>query len=154
MDPKTLKSVFKKYRWVVITGVASLAVMLVLLVTGIIFASVQAIKSLQANDDWKKSASEIVTAVDDTNFFTDLALGVSQYTLAESLRRGDLVSVVDGVACINSMGGPTPKVLLEHLKRNMTNVDLASQLVEVEQAMESGIKGRSSGHCLNWLLNS
>jgi hypothetical protein len=156
MNIKLLKRLWKQHKFVLMGGLATLGLATVLLVSAVIWGASAAIKNLSAGSffDWPQSVSQVGLSGIDSNSLAGLALTLTQQSLTDSLKSGDLTAVADGIACVNSIGGPTPKAIIDHLRLNLKDASVTSQLFEVEQALTHGIKGRTSGHCLNWLLNS
>ena len=156
MDQKTIKILWKKYRVAILAGVASLGLVIILLISGIVWGSFLAVKSLTANSklNWNQTVTTLEPRTEVGSFVSELVLGLTTQALNSSLESGDLRHVVDGITCVNSFGGPTPSQVIEHMKRNISHGALSSRLEDVEQSIQSDLNKRDSSRCLNWLFNS
>lgn len=155
MNSQMMKVLWRKHKTALIVGAGSIAVVALLLVSAAVGTAYLAIKnvSAQTDFDWKQKVDKLNPTDQNLAFITELTLSLTRQTLTQSLESGDLVTVIDGIACVDSIGGPNPKMVINHIRSKTSNELLTSRLAEVEQALNSGISRRGSGQCLNWLIN-
>jgi hypothetical protein len=143
IDRKTMIRMWSKHRKLIIGSVVAFAFFATLMVGGIVWGSYAAWKQLTQSQAWGHNKG----------FVSEVVLNLTGHSLADSFESGDLRAVLDGMACVNAMGGPGPEALMAHLKNRFYDPQTTSRLTELEQLIKAGVKTRPQGSCLNWLIS-
>jgi hypothetical protein len=142
-DRKTVIRIWSKHRKLIIGGVVAFAFFATLVVGGIVWGSYATLKHLKQSQTWGQH----------NGFVSEVVLSLAGHSLGDSLKRGDLRTVLDGMACVNAMGGPGPEAVMAHLKNGFYDQVTTSLFTELEHHIKAGVKTRPQGSCLNWLIS-
>lgn len=82
----------------------------------------------------------------------NIVLTVAGEALAQSLKTEDVKVFMDGLACVDAIGGPSPETVINHLKFGISDSSLVSQLEIIEKNLSGQIKNSGPASCVDWIL--
>jgi hypothetical protein len=143
---QAVKSFIKRYETVTIIG----ASVLFLLVIGSTALFGYAILSVAAPE---VQAQGTVLAEEKAGFIKQAILDVAVGWIEENIASAESAQVVDGIACLAAVGGPSPQELLKQARQKIIdplNIEKLDELTNRITDVVSQTTGTAA--CTNWIL--
>jgi hypothetical protein len=156
MDQHTFMHLAQKHKKPIIIGILAISATMILLVSLVIWGAYKVFLSPSQTQPVAVSIDkETLTTTpspESVTTFGNAALAVFQGALTESLKSQEGNSFVDGLACVNAMGGPAPDVMIQHLRSRLSDEKLQSKLSAIEKQITNQVQSRGSTACVSWFM--
>ena len=142
----------------IIIGTAAAATTFILAVGLLGFAAIKGVNALSDNvrnlptQQWEPYPAQAASELEAAG---GVFLTASSAWLQKSLGGQEVLALKGGLRCIDSLGGPSPLHVINHLRSRISDQQLTAKLDDVARSFQSYSTVNSSARaCSDWILNS
>ena len=157
---KNLKRFIIRYKVPIIVSSIGLSMAMMAIIAGAFYLSMQAVSvaktkvlALKTNVTEEinvegMSLGSLIPADSITQFVT----GIAGQVMRQSVDSGNSNLIIAGLNCIDSIGGPSPSVVLNELKPKISDPNIIEMIDEINSGqVKSTLPSEGQGHCQHWI---